>query len=67
VLKTAFWGGKKGSIWHHIPPKALHFFETSLMEPPKPRFFMAHEKGSFGQEAKKRALKQGCSFRMQAR
>jgi len=36
------------------------------MEPPKPRFFMAHEKGSFGHEAKKRALK-GFSFGKQAR
>jgi len=36
------------------------------MEPPKPRFFMAYEKGSFGHEAKKRALK-GCLFGMPAR
>jgi len=49
----------------HCPGTTLPI-QASLMEPPKLRFFIAHEKGSFGHEAKKRAPK-GCSFRMQAR
>jgi len=65
VWKTAFWGGKKGSILHFnkTTPLKLHHskgfeflwypIQASLMEPQKPRFFMAHEKGSFGHEAKK--------------
>jgi len=61
LLKTAFWGGKNGSVWHFnktTPPKShpskgfciFLIANSGLFDGTPQSFFMAHEKGSFGHE-----------------